>query len=179
MRVKDGVSTSCRVKIKQGVERRVPRAIRPNIVENAIVEDTVTAADGHLAFPLRIPGKTDAWTKIMVLRLPHAADRIYSRSPNTGPVRGDIAPAQVSKLRDNPVNLARCAKTFPAKPQVDGQAACDFPVILSEHGVVMSGVVAVNTGVLWGGHGRGDRRFPPARGNRPGIRGKRVGDRTT
>src|SRR5207253_11439958 len=107
IRVKDGVSTSCRVEIKQGVERRVPRAIRPNIVENAIVEDTVTAADGHLAFPLRIPGKTDAWTKIMVLRLPHAADRIYSRSPNTGPIRGDIAPAQVSKLRDNPVNLAK------------------------------------------------------------------------
>src|SRR5207253_8543744 len=42
IRVKDGVSTSCRAEIKQGVERRVPRAIRPNIVENAIVEDTVT-----------------------------------------------------------------------------------------------------------------------------------------
>src|SRR2546429_8581375 len=110
----------------------------------------------------------------MVLRLPHAADRIYSRSPNTGPIRGDIAPAQVSKLRDNPVNLARCAKTFPAKPQVDGQAACDFPVILSEHGVVMSGVVAVNTGVVWGGDGRGNRQFPKVRGIAPENRVKDV-----
>src|SRR5256884_818104 len=88
-----------------------------------------------------------------------SSDLIYSRSPNTGPIRGDIAPAQVSKLRDNPVNLARCAKTFPAKPQVDGQAACDFPVILSEHGVVMSGVVAGKTRFFWGGEARGQRRF--------------------
>src|SRR6266566_1558764 len=131
-----------------------------------------------LPFPLRIPAKTKRWPKTWVLLLHHRPTGINPPGPNTGPIRGDIAPAQVSKLRDNPVNLARCAKTFPAKPQVDGQAACDFPVILSEHGVVMSGVVAVSTGFVGRGNARVNRRFLKVRVIAREIRVKGVSDRT-
>ncbi len=44
IRVKDGISASRRVEIKQRVERRVPGPVRPDVVEDAVIEDTVTAS---------------------------------------------------------------------------------------------------------------------------------------
>src|SRR5262249_37901474 len=65
-----------------------------------------------------------------------------------GPICGDIASSQVGELRDNPVRLARSAKAFPAKSQVQGQAAGHFPVILGEHSVIVRRVMTVGVGLV-------------------------------
>ena len=89
-RIEDSIA-SVSIKIDQRVERWVPSTVGPDVVEDAVIEDAVAAADGHLAFPLRIPGKTDARTKVMVLCVPHPAHRIHSRRANAGGIRSDIA----------------------------------------------------------------------------------------
>ena len=150
IRGKDGITSS--IKVEQCIKRRVPGAVGPDIVEDAVIEDAVTAADGHLAFAKGIPGKADARAKVMVLRFPHAVDRAHPCRRDAGRIKD--AAIQICKLRDIPVNLARRAKPLPAKPEIQGQAAGSFPVILSEHGIIMTGVVAVSVGLIGSGNAR-------------------------
>ena len=99
----------------------------------------------------------------MVLGVPHAADRTDSRRGNAGCIRGDIAAAQVGKLGNDIVSFTWCSKAFPAKPQIEGQAGSDLPVVLSESRVIVSGVVAVSVGLVGGGNARVNGRFHKVR----------------
>src|SRR6266480_2096436 len=83
--VEDGIA-SIRLEINQGVERRVPSAIGPDVVEYAVIVDTVATADGHLSITEHVPGKAEAWPEVMILRVPHPADRIHSRGGDTASV---------------------------------------------------------------------------------------------
>src|SRR5215472_13318636 len=57
VRIEDGI-TEIRLEIDERVERGVPGAVGPDVVEDAVVENAITAADRHLALPIRIPSKT-------------------------------------------------------------------------------------------------------------------------
>ena len=58
-------------------------------------------------------------------------------------VRRDIATADIGELSQNAVVLAWSAETFPAKSEIESQAGSHFPVVHSEHGVVVGGVMAI------------------------------------
>src|SRR6266576_2203825 len=85
--IEDSVATVC-AKIEQGIERRVPGAVGPDVIEDPIVEDAVAPTNRHLAFAKGIPGKAEARPKIMVLCVPHPADWTCARCGNACGIRG-------------------------------------------------------------------------------------------
>src|SRR5690242_17526081 len=143
--------TSVRAEIEESIKRRVPSAIGPDVVENAIVENTVTATDGHLAFTLRVPSEADTGTEVMVLRLPHPAHWRRDRCLNAGSVMCPIAAIKVRKLRDNPMSFARRTVAIPPKPQIKRQLASCLPVILNKPRIIVRHVVAISVGLGAGG----------------------------
>src|SRR5215472_1450446 len=80
--VKDGI-TSVGLEIEQGIEWGIPSPVGPDVVENAVVVDTIAAANGHFSLAERIPGKTDTRAKIMIVRIPHATNGTDPRSGDT------------------------------------------------------------------------------------------------
>ncbi len=150
--VKNGIA-KIRLEVNQSVERGVPSAVGPDVVEDAIVVDAVAAAHRRLPASKRIPGKTDARSKVMISRFPHAADRTDARVGDTSAVKDTAASvAEVCKLRQDTVSFARSAKPLPAKSEVEGQPRGDIPVVLNERGVVVVGVVAVSVCLVGGGN---------------------------
>src|SRR5215469_747386 len=135
IRIKNCI-TDVRLEVDQGIKWRVPRAVGPDVVEDAVVEDSITTSHRHLTLTLRVPSKADTGAKVMVLRIPHAAGGSHTRVPYTIVcIRGEVAPTEVEELRDNPVSLARGAKALPAKPQIKGQVAGNLPIVLRKRGV--------------------------------------------
>src|SRR5438309_10621689 len=57
--------------IGEAVEGRIPGAIGPYIIENAVVVDAVATANGHLAPPSRIPSETDSGGVIVIACRPY------------------------------------------------------------------------------------------------------------
>src|SRR5207245_11259565 len=103
--------------VAQSVERRVPSAVRPDAVEDAVIVNAAAAADGGFPIAKRIPGKPEARSKIMVSGFPHPANGIDACVSNASRVM-DVAAATAAKvceLRQDAVIFARCTKTLPAK----------------------------------------------------------------
>src|SRR5690349_9061875 len=84
-RVEDGIGAGG-VEINQSIERWVPGAIRPDIVEDSVIVDSVPASDRHLSVAKRIPGESDARRVVLVVSRPHALYRIDSKAGNAGPM---------------------------------------------------------------------------------------------
>src|SRR5205814_3442743 len=134
-----------RAEIKQRIKRRIPSAVRPDIVENSVIINSVTASNRHFALASRIPGKSDTWCIVMILRVPHTRDGPYPGGRDTGAVQ-NVAASQVRKLRQNAMDFARRAVTVPAYPEVQGELGSDLPVVLNEPAVVVIVVVAISVG---------------------------------
>src|SRR5205823_2569707 len=115
IRIEDGIAT-IGAEVEQRIERRVPCTVGPDVVEDAVIKDAVSSADGHLALSLGVPSEADTGTEVMVLRFPHPADRARDGCFNTGGVMRPIAASEINELRDISVILAWSTKAFPAKP---------------------------------------------------------------
>src|SRR5690349_9447338 len=104
VRVEDGVPYVS-FEIGQSIERRIPCTVRPDVVKNAVIKDTVTASDCRRAFTKRIPSKANARAEVFVVGVPHPADRGCARTGDAGNVVRPITTGEVGELRDNPMGL--------------------------------------------------------------------------
>src|SRR5215472_11879421 len=137
---------ACGVKVDQGIERWVPRPIRPDVVEDAVVGDSVAATNRHFVVAHRVKGKTNARRVVMVLGGPHFA---YGTDPQSGEAARlkVITTEEVGELREDVVGFSRSAVTIPADAQIQGESRCQLPIVLRKPVPVVVGEVTIGVSV--------------------------------
>src|SRR5882724_10093992 len=118
VRVKNRVSQIC-FEIDQRIERRIPCSVRPDVVEDAVIVDSVAAAYGSLAVSKNIPGKTNAWPEIFVPGRPHPVYLADPKACETSGVR-DVA-THVGELRNDVVGFAGRSVAIPTKAKIQSE----------------------------------------------------------
>ena len=137
----DGI-TARSIEVDEGVERRVPSAVGPDVVEDAVIVDPVAAADRHLPVAHHIPREADAGRKIVISRLPHPGNWTHPQIVKASAVR-EATSAEIRELSHDPVIFRRGTITVPANSEVESDPRAELPVVLQKRIVVVVSVVAV------------------------------------
>ena len=141
VRVIDGVGPRG-VEVDQSIERRIPRAVRPDVIEDAVVQNAVTTANGHPALPRWIPCKSNARRVVVVPGGPHPGNRIHSQGIEAGRVQ-NVA-TEVRELGNNSINFSWRAVTLPTNAQIESQVLSDLPVVLHKPIVVVVVIMPIS-----------------------------------
>src|SRR5215469_1480226 len=144
IRVEDRIRATG-IEVNQRVKGWVPGTIGPDVVEDAVIKDTVTSANGHFAVAFGIPGEANARSKVFVVGVPHPGYRVDPCRRDATRVQ-DIA-VQVGELCKDVMHFTWRSVTVPTNAEVQRQPRGQLPIILNEPIPIVIGIVTVGVGL--------------------------------